>query len=96
MHERLVGLVPSVQELNAKMEVLEHTVKRQAEKLAEFEKRSSRNNRLVFGAEEGILESGSDVKVAVVDNVYISQETERTSSNNRNNSPIRQATAGAY
>ncbi|XP_077551934.1 uncharacterized protein LOC144166231 [Haemaphysalis longicornis] len=66
----LAGLVASVQELNAKIEVLEHTVKAQAEKLTEFENRSRRNNLLVFGVEEGSPESESDLKVSVVDNIF--------------------------
>lgn len=66
----LAGLVASVQELNAKIEVLEHTVKTQAERLSELENRSRRNNLLVFGVKEGSPESESDLKVSVVDNIF--------------------------
>ncbi|XP_070394804.1 uncharacterized protein [Dermacentor albipictus] len=68
--EKLSDYLVVIQEMTTTIDKLEDTVRQQAKKLVEFENRGRRNNLLVFGVPEKANETESDLRAAVVDNIF--------------------------
>ncbi|XP_049268092.1 uncharacterized protein LOC125757052 [Rhipicephalus sanguineus] len=68
--EKLSGYLAVIQEINKRIQNLEHIVQEQAEKLADYENRSRRNNLLVFGVPESKGASVFDLKKVVIDKLF--------------------------
>ncbi|XP_075740654.1 sphingosine-1-phosphate lyase isoform X5 [Rhipicephalus microplus] len=68
--DKLTSSLALIHEMNLRIDILEATVRQQAERLVEYENRSRRNNLLVFGLAEKSIESESDLMVSVVDKIF--------------------------
>ncbi|XP_075534775.1 uncharacterized protein LOC142570261 [Dermacentor variabilis] len=67
---KVSNALDGIQEIKARIDSLEDTVRLQAKKLVEYENRSRRNNILVFGVEESASETDSDLKKVVMEEVF--------------------------